>query len=142
MDNSTATPPTFPNPNPAANSLEPSPGTNEGEIKKTLIPKPNRAWIIVVAVVGSLLLITIVALATAIIALNTRPATPPPEPPQTLAPPASLPVIPSKYATDAGVLDVRDKLKNLMEKTGSVDLIEPEIAPPNLDLNLQIQPQQ
>lgn len=47
-------------------------------------------------------------------------------------------VTPSQWATDAGVLKLRSDLQTLSGKIDTVDLFEPQITPPAIDLGLAI----
>lgn len=44
-----------------------------------------------------------------------------------------------KFASDSGFLKMRDDLKSLNAEIGSANFFEPEISPPNIDLNLKIE---
>ncbi len=95
----------------------------------------------VLAGLGAIFLIIVVSIASigiGMIISASHNATPAPTPvPVAPAPIAPVPVV-SKFATDSGVLQIQSDLKTLMDNTASVDLIEPQIAPPNLDLNINI----
>lgn len=62
----------------------------------------------------------------------------PTTPTETVQTTPTIIVTPSPWATDAGVLKLRDDLKTLSGKIDTVDLIEPQIAPPAIDLGLAI----
>ena len=53
-----------------------------------------------------------------------------------------VPLVPttsrSRFASDAGVLKLRDGLKELSVDLDTVNFFEPEITPPDIDLNLKI----
>lgn len=44
----------------------------------------------------------------------------------------------SKFASDAAVLNLSDRLRELAEEIDAVDLVEPQLSPPSLDLNIEI----
>lgn len=46
----------------------------------------------------------------------------------------------SKFATDAGVLKLREDINKLRSDIDSVDIFEPQLSPPNIDLNIAITP--
>lgn len=141
MDNN-PTEPIPSTPTPVSNSQEPTaaPSLNPPNEPKTL--NKNRTWLILGIVIGTLVLITIIAITSTILVLSNRSVPPPAPPPTVTTTPTPIPVIPTKYSTDSAILKLRDDLKSLMAKTDTVDLVEPEIAPPNLELNLKIQPLQ
>jgi hypothetical protein len=45
----------------------------------------------------------------------------------------------SKFATDAGVLKLREDLTKLRSDIDTTDLFETQLSPPNIDLNITIQ---
>ncbi len=63
----------------------------------------------------------------------------PPPPTPVIEAPTPTAVFQSKFATDAGVLKLRDDLTKLQTDIDSVDLFEPQLASPNLDLKISIQ---
>lgn len=63
---------------------------------------------------------------------RTQPQNPTVETPITPAKP------PSKNATDSSILTIQDDLQKLRVAINSVDLIEPKLSPPNLDLDINI----
>lgn len=100
-------------------------------------PKSYLPWIVGGAIVVLLLIILIsinigLALIKSAFQYTPPPAAPAPAPAVTIKP------VSSKYATDAGVLKLRDNLKTIGQSIDSVDLMEPQIAPPALDLNINI----
>ncbi len=59
----------------------------------------------------------------------------------TIIPTTTITIVPntnSKYASDAAFLKLREDLKTLNQEIGTVNFFEPEISPPNIDLNIQI----
>ncbi len=94
-------------------------------------------WIIGGAIVAFLLIIIIgVIVGASIIGslFHYTPAPPPPPPP----PEVTVKPIISRFASDSAILDLRDQLKTISKSIDSVDLIEPQISPPALDLNINI----
>lgn len=69
-------------------------------------------------------------------AIKNAQVTPTPEPTVVLEP--TIVIQANKFATDPGVLKIRDDLKTVLGKIDSVDLFEPQIAPPAVDLGLNI----
>ena len=63
----------------------------------------------------------------------------PPPPTPVIEAPTPTAVFQSKFATDAGVLKLRDDLTKLQTDIDSVDLFEPQLGSPNLDLKISIQ---
>jgi hypothetical protein len=63
----------------------------------------------------------------------------PPTLPPAPAPEITITPVSSKFATDAGVLKLRDDLKKISQSIDTVDLIEPQISPPALDLEIKIE---
>lgn len=123
--------------------MEPQLNPTPTPITPTPDPTRERKILIIAAVVSTLmLLITVIAIVTAVLALRRQPpANPAPVPTAsepTTAPPTTL----TKYATDAGLLKLRSNLATLSGQVDTVDLFEAEIASPNLDLSISIPPQQ
>lgn len=60
--------------------------------------------------------------------------------PQTItkAPEITIKPISSKYATDSAILKLNEDLKAIRQSVDSVDLTEPQINTPALDLNINI----
>lgn len=58
--------------------------------------------------------------------------TPPPAP----APPPP----PGKFASDSAILKIRDEMKAVKVSIDSMDLFDAQIAPPNLDFSIKINP--
>ncbi len=102
----------------------------------------QRKVLVIAAVAVSILLITtLIAITTTVIVLRNQKPIAPVTPPE-VATPAAIPVPPpSRFATDAGVLSLREAIATLSGKVDSIDLFETDITPPNLDLNLNIAPQ-
>lgn len=66
--------------------------------------------------------------------------TSPPAPPKAeefVAPPPKI----SPYATDSGILKLRSDLQKLRADIDSVDIFEPQLSSPNIDLNISIKSQ-
>ncbi len=103
-------------------------------------PANRRVWVIVAIIIAALALTAIIALATVFILLRQQPASVGPAPASVTQTVPTLPPPSSKFATDAGVLKLRDDLKTLMGRIDSVDFFESEISPPSLDLNIAINP--
>lgn len=89
-----------------------------------------------------LLLIVISALAYGLSLLSNlfRYTSPPPE--ATPAPQVEVKPIAPKFASDSAILDLRDRLGQIRKDVDSADLIEPQISPPALDLNISIKTNQ
>ena len=51
------------------------------------------------------------------------------------------PVKISRFASDSGILKLREDLKNIQTKIDTMDLFESQITPPVYDLNISIPPQ-
>lgn len=47
----------------------------------------------------------------------------------------------SPYATDSGILKLRGDLQKLRADIDSIDIFEPQLSSPNIDLNISIKPQ-
>lgn len=63
--------------------------------------------------------------------------------PQTVKPPEEQAVTSlkkSRFATDSAVLKLRGDILKIRTDIDSVDLFETQITPPNIDLNISIQP--
>lgn len=104
--------------------------------------RQRKILVLAAVAIGVLLLTTIVAVISTIIVLrNQRPLDQAPTSPEVAPPAAILIPLPSRFATDAGVLELKDKIASLSGQIDSVDLFETEIIPPNLDLHLSIAPQ-
>lgn len=54
-----------------------------------------------------------------------------------VAPPPKI----SPYATDSGILKLRSDLQKLRSDIDSIDIFEPQLSSPNIDLNISIKPQ-
>lgn len=61
--------------------------------------------------------------------------------PMEATPTPFIPLPTSPFATNAGILKLESDLNDLLRRVDTVDLVEPEITPPNLDLHLNIPPQ-
>lgn len=68
---------------------------------------------------------------------NFNSSPPPPKAEEFVAPPPKI----SPYATDSGILKLRSDLQKLRSDIDSVDIFEPQLSPPNIDLNINIKPQ-
>lgn len=102
--------------------------------------KKRRLLLITSGIVGSIVIVTLVATITALVVSQRQmPPDAPPAPLPEAAPP--LPRPSSKFATNAAVLQIQKNARNTLGKIDSADLSEPEIAPPVLDLRLNISPQ-
>lgn len=109
-----------------------------------ILPPPpknfRKFWLVTAIVFASLALMTVFAILTAIFALS-KPNNPTVSPTPTLAvTPTPVPLQHSKFASDAGVLKIQADLKTLMGKIDSVDFFLIDITPPNLDLNIRVNP--
>lgn len=62
---------------------------------------------------------------------------PPPKAEEFVAPPPKI----SPYATDSGILKLRSDLQKLRADIDSIDIFEPQLSPPNIDLNINIKSQ-
>lgn len=135
---STPTPPPVPEPTPVA----PSPLKTATMIPSVSVPKPKNwlPFVIGAAVIG-LLLIIIIAISVGLSLLRSVLNYTPPPPAPAAAPVVNIVPVSSKYASDAGVLKLRDDLRVIAKAIDSIDLVEPQIAPPALDLRISIEPQ-
>lgn len=98
-------------------------------------------WLILGAALLAIVIIVIVAVVGLKIILSSfKMPSPPPAP---LPPTPEVKVAPKspRFATDAGVLKLREDLVSLGAQIDSVDLIEPQISPPALDLSIGIEPE-
>lgn len=97
--------------------------------------------VIIITIVFFILLVaTGVLIGFAMILSATKP-TPAPVAP-VVEQPINIPtVIVSKFATDAGIIKLKDDLKNTQTKIDTMDLFEQQITPPVFDLNISIAPQ-
>ena len=66
--------------------------------------------------------------------INFNPPPPAPKAEEFVAPPPKV----SKFATDSGILKIRGDLVKLRSDIDSVDIFEPQLSPPNIDLNIKI----
>lgn len=98
--------------------------------------------IVAAVIIGLLALTSIIAIITTIIALNRQPAVTAEPTPPVVETPIATPTAATKYATDAGLLKLQAALASTSAQVDSIDLFEAEIAPPNLDLSINIPPQQ
>jgi hypothetical protein len=62
----------------------------------------------------------------------------PPPPIKVEVPPVASPAARSKFASDAGVLKIRDDLKRTNINLDSVDLFEPQLTPPTIDTDISV----
>lgn len=51
----------------------------------------------------------------------------------------ALPKAKSKLASDSAVLRLRSDLEGFASELDRIDLIEPQLAPPNIDLNIKVE---
>lgn len=104
-------------------------------------PNPSRnflPWVIGGGII-ILLLIILIGINTGLALIRSAfRYTPPPPAPALPAPVVNTTPVSGKYATDAGVLKLRDDLKTISQSVDAVDLLEPQIAPPALDLSISI----
>lgn len=103
------------------------------------LPRPQNwlPWIIGAAILGLIIIVFIgISVGIAIIRSAFQYTPPPPATPP--APEVTIKPAGGKYASDSGVLKLRDDLKTIRQAIDSIDLIEPQIAPPALDLNINI----
>lgn len=103
-------------------------------------PKKSKMPYLIIAgvVIFILIIITGLIVGFSLIAkpVKTKPIpidTPPP------SPVVIVPKVPSKFATDSGLLKIRDELKKTQGDIDTVDLYDAQISPPNIDLGIQIQ---
>jgi len=90
-------------------------------------------FIVVLAVVAA---IGVSMILSATKNVSVVPAPPAPTPPPVVTVPTT-----SKFATDSAALQIKADLLKLMSDTDSVDLLEPQISPPNLDLSISVKSQ-
>jgi len=134
------------NPIPEPTSLTPTPvdvPTPPPLKTATMIPTPvsptPKNWLplIIGGAIVLLLLILIIGISVGLALIKSAfQYTPPPI--VTQAPVITIAPVSSKYATDSGVLKLRDDLKTISQSIDSVDLFEPQINPPALDLSISI----
>lgn len=133
-----------PIPEPAALSRTPVPAPVVPPLKTaTMIPTPvtpvPKNWLplAIGAVIIVLLLILIVGISAGIALIKSAfQATPSPAPRP--APVVTIAPVSNRFATDSGVLKLRDDLKAISQSIDAVDLMEPQINPPALDLSINI----
>lgn len=102
---------------------------------------PKSMLLIIVAVVLVLMVVVTGVLIGVALILSSTKNTPAPVPTvieQPITPPAAKV---SKFASDSGLLKIRDDLKTWQTKIDTMDLFEQQITPPSLDLNISIPPQ-
>lgn len=101
---------------------------------------PNRSLKIIAVI--AIFLAVIGLLIFLILPILTRPKTvpvePPPPPVKIETPPLATPAAKSKFASDAGVLKIRDDIKRANINLDAVDLFEPELTLPNIDQNITV----
>lgn len=113
--------------------------------------KPERVKprnLLIWAIAGSVGLLFTIVLALLIIGVNliisstkNLNTAPPPEPPKIEIPVEPPPKV-SKYATDSAVLGIKESLNKLRSDIDANDPFEPQLAPPSLDLSVNIPPSQ
>lgn len=105
-------------------------------------PKDRKLLIIAGVIIVSVIILSLTAIITILIVLNRQKPVPvvisPIATPIEIMP--TIPVTPSKFVTDAALLKLSLDIQTLRGKVDSIDLVEPEITPPNLDLKISIQP--
>ena len=117
---------------------------NLSSINSTILPPPNRErkiLLIAAIIIGVLAIITTVAVVTTIIILNRQPVATPTPPTTVIETPITAPAAVTKYASDAGILKLQTLLATTSAQVDAIDLFEAEIAPPVLDLSINIAPQ-
>lgn len=55
-------------------------------------------------------------------------------------PPTEEPSLPSPLASDEALINLRGEINSLRGQVNSLDVFEPQISPPNLDLDITIVP--
>ncbi|MBI3887561.1 hypothetical protein HY310_00650 [Candidatus Microgenomates bacterium] len=63
----------------------------------------------------------------------------PPEEASVVEQPLTTITFKSKFASDAGVLKIKEDLVKLQTDITAIDILEPQLTPPNIDLNISIQ---
>lgn len=100
--------------------------------------KNNLVWFIVGGIAAFLIIVFtgVIVGVTLIQRAIPKPIATPPE--QTSVPPVITAPITPRWATDAGVLKIRDDLRTLQGKIDTIDFFEPQISPPSIDLGISI----
>ncbi len=119
-------------------SSPPPPPPPSGVPSAPPAPQTHLKTILIASALGIVFLLA----ATLILSLFLRPApstpAPPPPPPSTVVPPIIPPKTPTKWASDGGVLLLKESLSSVSAQVDSVDLYEPELSPPTIDLGISI----
>jgi hypothetical protein len=104
-------------------------------------PQPNYlSWMMIgIGLTIIFLLIVVAVIGAGIISTtlqnkNNQVSVAPPETTQPTTPQAT----PSAFATDSGLLKIRADLLDLRSQIDAIDYFEPQIAPPTIDLNINI----
>lgn len=107
-------------------------------------PDKKNYFVWILAGISGLILITLITLIVlgAKLLISNLPVfvpTPPPAPKieEFVPPPPKI----SPYATDSGILKLRSDLQKLRSDIDSIDIFEPQLSSPNIDLNINIKPQ-
>lgn len=101
--------------------------------KTNLLPLYIAGGIIVFILITAVLLVMGLSLIKKAVPVPIAPKPTPPAPPVESVTPTN-----PKYASDSALLKLRDDAKNLGTQIDSVDLFEPQLSSPNIDLNLNI----
>lgn len=133
--------PTATSANPNATPPPPVPASPPPTIELSVpAADPNRSLKImaVIAVVLAIIGLLIFLILPILTRPKTVPVEPPPPPVKIETPPIATPAAKSKFASDAGVLKIRDDLKRTNINLDAVDLFEPELTLPNIDQNITV----
>lgn len=130
-----------PNPVPIPTPVTPPPMKTQTMIPGSNLPsQPNKNWLpwVVGAAILVLVIIIFVGVSVGIAIIKSAFQFTPPPPVTPPAPQVSIKPVSGKYASDSGVLKLRDDLKTIRQSIDSVDLMEPQINTPALDLSINI----
>ncbi|MEK7565631.1 MAG: hypothetical protein AAB506_01125 [Patescibacteria group bacterium] len=96
---------------------------------------------LIIILLIALVFVFALGISLGIVYFTAKKTSPAPSLPQT-NPPVFEPVKPkekSKLATDSAVLKIADDLSAFQQELNRLDLLEPQLAPPSIDLNIKIE---
>ena len=108
------------------------------------VPKKKLSPLLIAGIAGAVFIVLLAIIGIIVglsIIRNSTPVTPTPS--ETPTPiPSVIEIVPvqnPKYASDSAFLKLRDDLKSLNQQIGTANFFEPEIAPPSINLKIQIE---
>lgn len=110
--------------------------TAEPELKS----RPSYTVWLIVGLAGTIifLLVVVAVIGIGIIVTSRNKPPVPVTPPPVVVEPTVPQATPSAFATDSGLLKIRADLLDLRTQIDAIDYFEPQIAPPTIDLNINI----